>query len=106
MGDLCYPFPVFQRVLARAELMDRMLVRCGVAPGVAVRVGGGNDWYQARTRCLDCPAGLACVRWLQAETTAGPSDPPAFCPNAAFIATCRAKATRRPRDTATALTGT
>jgi hypothetical protein len=102
MSDLCYPFPVFQRVLARAELMDRMLGRCGIDPGVAVRLDGGAAWYEARTRCIDCPSGHNCAHWLMRSEGEPQGAVPTFCPNRDFFDRCahasRGRAAPAPDD--------
>lgn len=89
MSDQSYGFPIFNRVAAQAELMDRMMARTDANPLIAIRRDGGTSWYEARSRCIDCAADRLCRQWLDS----GPSDErqevPAFCANRAFIKACR-----------------
>jgi hypothetical protein len=88
MSDYCYSFPVFNRVLDRADLMDRMMARVGTDRLQAMRAEQGMCWYQARTRCLECNAECQCRAWLKAQPDGEPAAAPAFCPNAAFLMSC------------------
>ena len=95
MTDFCFEWPIFNRVLRQAAMMDRMMQRAGVEPGVAVRLDKGGAYYAARTRCIECPAADRCHGWL--DEAAGGSLPPDFCPNVAFFKRCIETATaRRP----------
>lgn len=89
MSDHSYGFPIFNRVHAQAELMDRMMARTGADPLVAIRRDGGASWYEARSRCIDCVADRLCRQWLDTSSCDGPQDVPAFCDNRAFINACR-----------------
>jgi hypothetical protein len=90
MSDFCYSFPVFSRVLDRAALMDRVMERIGTDPGRAARVDEGMAWYEARTRCIACNADRQCHAWLELPVGGAPQTAPVFCPNAAFLESCRA----------------
>jgi hypothetical protein len=87
MSDLLFSRPMLRRILAQAELMDRMLLRLGVDEAALARLGGGMGLYEARTRCLACRNERACRAWLEGWTD--PADPSEFCPNASFFARCR-----------------
>lgn len=84
MSDLCYSFPIFNRVLAQAELMDRMIEKVGVSPLALIRCDGGASWLEARTRCIDCLSEQACRAWLASDSADAP-DAPQLCPNAQFF---------------------
>ena len=86
MSDFCFSWPMLNHVLSQAELMDQMMSRLGVNPAVAVRIDRGTAFYEARTRCIDCPSGGSCRCWL-ASSEASPM-PPNFCPNEAFFEDC------------------
>ncbi len=86
MSDFCYSRPMLDRVFQQAELMDRMMERVGVDPGVAARADQGMAWYEARTRCIACSHEPACRRWLE-RAEALPA-PPEFCANTAFFRSC------------------
>jgi hypothetical protein len=81
---------MFNRVLQQAARMEDMMERIGVDLALAAREDHGQAYARARTICLNCPAAPQCERWL-AEPD-GASEPPLFCPLAAFFAACR----RRP----------
>ena len=85
MSDFCFSWPLLNHVLSQTELMDRMMSRLGVNPAVAVRIDRGAAFYEARTRCIECPSGGSCRCWLASAET---SMPPDFCPIAAFFAEC------------------
>ena len=89
MSDYCYSFPVFKRVLERAEMMDRMVKTVDVNPLVAARVENGMAWYEARTRCLECASGEQCRAWLANAPITEVSDVPDLCPNANFFRECK-----------------
>ncbi len=86
MTDFCFEWPIFNRVLRQAAMMDQMMQRAGVEPGVAVRLDRGGAYYAARTRCIDCPAADRCHAWL--DDPQGGALPPDFCPNVAFFKRC------------------
>ena len=64
MSDLCFSWPMLNHVLSQAELMDQMMSQLGVNPAVAARIDRGTAFYEARTRCIDCPSGGSCRCWL------------------------------------------
>ena len=86
MSDYCYSFPVFRRVLDRADLMDRVMARVGTDRLHAMRADEGVAWYEARSRCIACTADNRCRTWLDAQPDSSGNSPPPFCPNAAFLA--------------------
>ncbi len=86
MSDFCFSWPMLNRILRQAKLMDRMMSRLGVNPAVAVRIDRGATFYEARRRCIDCRWVGACRDWLTSSEA-----PPAsakFCRNAAFFEEC------------------
>jgi hypothetical protein len=44
MSDFCYGFPVFKRVLDRADLMDRVMALVGTDCLAAMRTDHGMAW--------------------------------------------------------------
>jgi len=86
MSDFCYSWPMLNRIFQQAELMDRMMMRVGVSPVVAVRVDRGVAWYEARTNCISCCHERECLNWL--ECSEGIPMPPDFCPNSEFLRSC------------------
>lgn len=91
MTDFCFEWPTFKRVMRQAAMMDRMMERAGVEPGIAVRLEQGEAFYAARTRCIECPVSERCHAWLD-DQVAGPL-PPDVCPNFAFFKRCIEAAT-------------
>jgi hypothetical protein len=83
MSDLCYEWPVLNRIFRQAALMDKMMERVGVEPINAVRIDQGMAFYEARTKCIDCFNDGVCRRWLDCANVNG--TPPSFCPNAEFF---------------------
>ena len=81
MSDYCYRFPVLQRVLQQADLMDQMMQHARVDPVDVIRRDKGASWYEARTRCIECPAVSECRTWLAGADRAAPASVPIFCPN-------------------------
>lgn len=74
------PWPQTSRVLQRFTQFDQMIDLTGTDPLAAVRESGGASMAQARNTCLRCLLHRECQNWL--NQTDGPTDPPAFCPNA------------------------
>lgn len=85
MVDFCLSLPMAERVLKRADLMGRMMQRLDVSTITAVRLESGASIYEARARCIACPAEAECRAWLEA----GERTLPEFCPNARFFARCK-----------------
>lgn len=81
MSDYCYGFPIFHRVEAQAELMDRMLQHARITRLELIRRDSGASWYEARTRCLECHLDRECRAWLAAHMAEPDADLPEFCPN-------------------------
>ncbi|WP_146055910.1 DUF6455 family protein [Bosea psychrotolerans] len=69
------------RVARRARLMDAMMARIGVDPGLAAL--RGRAFAAAGRRCLWCAASQQCERWL--EETRSAAHGPSFCPNTPFF---------------------
>ena len=59
MGRTCRQWPMFERVLSHARLIDAMLQHAPEA-GKACASSQGTAWYQARTECLVCPEARRC----------------------------------------------
>jgi hypothetical protein len=78
---------MLDRISRQAELMDRVIERVGVIPGVAARVDRGLAFYEARTKCISCVHEWECRQWL-ARRPAERSAPAEFCPNAEFLRCC------------------
>jgi hypothetical protein len=76
-------WPMFDRVLSHARLMDEMLRRVGAEPGDAVRIEQGVTWHEARTECLGCAEARRCRDWLHNADALAP--PPDFCRSAALL---------------------
>jgi hypothetical protein len=83
MGRTCRNWPMFDRVLSHAQLMDEMLERVGAEPGEAVRIGQGTAWHEARTQCLGCADARRCRDWLHTADALAP--PPDFCRSATLF---------------------
>lgn len=80
-------WPMAKRVERQARLMGAMMERAGVDPGAAAREARGIAFAAASRRCLICSSSELCEQWLAGGTG---DAPPAFCPNAAFLARVRA----------------
>ena len=85
MGRTCRQWPMFERVLSRARLIDAMLQHAPEA-GKAVRAGRGTAWTEARTECLVCPEARRCQHWLETAHPLAP--PPEFCRSAQLFRHC------------------
>lgn len=79
--------PMTNEVWHRADLLDQLIARLGVA-GVAMRLERGEALLAAHDRCLDCLSPTACDRLL-ADLAVTELIPPA-CPNAVFLERCMA----------------
>ena len=86
MGRTCRHWPMFERVLSHARLMDEMMERVGAEAGKAVRIEHGMAWQEARTQCLGCPEAHRCVDWLHAADPL--TSPPDFCRGAPLFRRC------------------
>ena len=78
------PGPMCRRFEHQELLFNRMIERCGIDVGRAVRLEHGEAYAQARTNCLLCRAWVECAHWLDAES----EQTPAFCPNLALFCKC------------------
>jgi hypothetical protein len=96
MSEKTDGFPLFNRILAQADLMDRMMERMDADPLVAIRRDGGATFYDARSRCIDCAADRQCRNWLDAAPSTEPQVVPTFCVNSDFIKSCREEASDNP----------
>ena len=76
---------LLSRIENKARLMAAMMARAGVDPVDASRARGGAAVAAAWRRCLACRQGKDCAAWL-AGAPATAAEPPAFCPNASFLA--------------------
>jgi hypothetical protein len=80
---------MLRHVERQAHLFGEMMDRVGVDPGAAAREGHGSAFAAASRRCLMCRSAEECRIWLD---EGGAARPPAFCPNAAFLALARSEA--------------
>jgi hypothetical protein len=83
MSDFCLGARAVTCIARQADLMDRMSAHAGIATGTA-RNNDPGLWYEARLRCLGCPVGQHCARFL-ASRASGQPDVPDFCANRAFF---------------------
>jgi hypothetical protein len=88
-------WPMFNRVLEQARHMDEVMRRLGVDPGLAARQEMGAAFARAQRVCLFCPYANQCEEWLAYATDV--SQPPPFCLNAGFFASCRLRSSARRR---------
>ncbi|MGE0768518.1 MAG: DUF6455 family protein [Hyphomicrobiaceae bacterium] len=91
MNDRPDSFPIFNRVLDHADLMDRMMIRCGANPLISIRRDGGTAWLEARSRCIECVADKLCRQWLDADPRSSPESADFICANRSFIDSCRTR---------------
>jgi hypothetical protein len=63
----------------RADLMDAMMDRLGVADGLRQLPDHGGTLRRAAHRCLACAWPVACQKWVDHQTA--PDSAPAFCRN-------------------------
>lgn len=70
---------MFNRMLARSELFDRMVDTLGVREAMAEKSGHGNLMRRAVSRCMGCQDGGACENWLETHDTA--AEAPHYCRN-------------------------
>jgi hypothetical protein len=68
-----------RRVERQARRMHDMLDRLNVDKAALARARQGQEYAEARTRCLTCGTSDKCLRWLDKPPSSG--DTPAFCPN-------------------------
>jgi hypothetical protein len=75
-----------RRFAQQEMLFNRMIERCGVDVGRAVRLERGEAYARAKTKCLVCRASVECGQWLDIEGEQAVT--PAFCPNRVFFCKC------------------
>lgn len=68
-----------RRVERQATRMHEMMDRLNVDAAALVRMRQGQDYAEARARCVTCGTSDKCLRWLDKQPPSG--DAPAFCPN-------------------------
>jgi hypothetical protein len=83
MSDFCLGSRAIACITRQGNLMDRMCAHAGIAAGAA-RNNDPGLWYEARLRCLGCPVGQRCARFLASHVTGQP-EVPDFCANRAFF---------------------
>jgi len=85
-------WPMFQEVLRRGRLLERMLSALGISASIAAREGNGEAIAAARSTCISCPHTRACEAWLERTHSlngdAGKRVAPRFCPNAGYLTAC------------------
>ncbi len=70
----------------QAQRMHDMMDCLEVDAGKLVRLGDGEVYAEARSRCLDCADTEKCLRWLEAFD--GAAERPDFCPNLGLFEAC------------------
>jgi hypothetical protein len=88
-------WPMFERVERQSRRLDEMIERLEINPAAAARRAGGLALAQARSRCLMCTHAHHCRFWLDQAGTAPAT--PEFCPNAAYLKSCRRQMACRVR---------
>lgn len=68
-----------RRVERQATRMHDMMDRLNVDRAALVRSRQGQDYAEARTRCLTCGSSDKCLRWLAGQRPT--REAPTFCPN-------------------------
>jgi hypothetical protein len=68
-----------RRVERQATRMHEMMERLNVDAAQLVRARQGQDYAEARARCITCGTSDKCLRWLDKQPPAGGE--PTFCPN-------------------------
>jgi len=68
-----------RRAERQATRMHDLMDRLNVDRAALVRARQGQDYAEARTRCLTCGTSDKCLRWLDQQPPSG--DRPTFCPN-------------------------
>jgi len=76
-----------RRVERQATRMHEMMERLNVDAAQLVRARQGQDYAEARARCITCGTSDKCLRWLDKQPAAGGE--PAFCPNLRVFARFR-----------------
>jgi hypothetical protein len=76
-----------RRVERQARRMHDMMDRLEVDKAALVRARQGQDYAEARTRCLTCGTSDQCLRWLDRQPRL--DDAPTFCPNRRLFARFR-----------------
>ena len=65
-----------RRVERQATRMHEMMDRLNVDAAALVRMRQGQDYAEARARCVTCGTSDKCLRWLDKQPPSG--DAPAF----------------------------
>jgi hypothetical protein len=76
-----------RRAERQATRMHDMMDQLNVDRAALVRSRQGQDYAEARTRCLTCGTSDKCLRWLDRQTP--PQEAPTFCPNLRLFARFR-----------------
>ena len=87
--DFCHSRPTLDGIYRQVALMDAMMQRVQADRAVAATIDSGSAWFEARVKCLACRSGQQCLEWPPHAQAGPPSEPPGFCPNAAFFRRCR-----------------
>lgn len=85
MSDFCFSWPMMNRVLQQADLMDQMMLCLGVVPARAARMDKGMAFYEARSRCIACLDDRRCRDWIARRQGMRAPSAPEFCDNAEFF---------------------
>ncbi|WP_422369731.1 DUF6455 family protein [Hoeflea sp.] len=70
---------IFSRLTNRADLMDEMMDKLGVADEMQTMPDHAGVLRRAANRCLTCDKPDACQQWLKSEIR--PDEAPYFCKN-------------------------
>jgi hypothetical protein len=76
-----------RRVERQARRMHDMMRRLDVDAAALARLGQGDAYLQARSRCLSCGTSDKCLRWLDQAPL--PGSRPSFCPNLSLFDACK-----------------
>jgi len=76
-----------RRVERQARRMHGMMRRLDVDAPALARLGQGDAYLRARSRCLSCGTSDKCLRWL--DQAALPGSRPSFCPNLSLFDACK-----------------
>jgi len=73
------PWWMTRRVERQALRMHDMMDRLDVDRAALIRARQGQEYAEARSRCLGCGTSEKCLKWLDKQPPT--DDTPAFCPN-------------------------
>ncbi|MDF1607074.1 DUF6455 family protein [Hoeflea sp. YIM 152468] len=89
---------IFNRLTRRADLMNAMMSKIGVADEIWKLPDHAGVLRRAANRCLTCDKPDACAHWLAHEPH--PAEAPEFCHNRDLFARARKKADHKSQPVA------